>query len=174
MSIIPKGGSGANGLEGTRAGAIGFKVIHIRPDAGNSGNPSNRSHSGTPFYNGPAGSVGTLNIRIFDSANTLVAAGTENIIFPAEVGRQVNISNITTRDDNSVNSNTNFQRVRKNTKLTEISLPRAVSFLMAARTHRNFYYLIISAVMILISFQQEQHYQKKMALHLFLFQVLQI
>jgi hypothetical protein len=128
VSIIPKGGSGANGLEGTRAGAIGFKVIHIRPDAGNSGNPSNRSHSGTPFYNGPAGSVGTLNIRIFDSANTLVAAGTENIIFPAEVGRQVNISNITTRDDNSINSNTNFQRVRKNTKLTEISLPASGIF----------------------------------------------
>jgi len=122
VTVIPRGGVGDNGLTGTRAAAIGFKVIHIRP------NTQNRSHTGTPFYNGPAGSVGTVQVRIYDAANDLQAAGISNIVFPQSTGRQAHLSNIDTRDDNSVNSNTQFQRVVKNTELLATSLPASGTF----------------------------------------------
>lgn len=122
VTVIPRGGIGDNGLTGTRAASIGFKVIHIRP------NTRNRSHSGTPFYNGPAGTVGHVDVRIYDSENALQASGTAEIIFPDSVGRQANLSNLNTRDDNSINSNTQFQRVAKNTELHATSLPASGTF----------------------------------------------
>lgn len=122
VTVIPRGGVDDNGLAGTRAAAIGFKVIHIRPDT------RNRSHSGTPFYNGAAGTIGSVEVSIYDSANVLQAAGMAEIVFPESAGRQANLSNLNTRDDNSINSNTQFQRVAKNTELHATSLPASGTF----------------------------------------------
>lgn len=122
VTVIPRGGAGDKGLIGTRAETIGFKVIHIRP------NTRNRSHSGTPFYNGAAGTIGSVEVSIYDSENVLQAAGTAKIVFPDSVGRQANLSNLNTRDDNSINSNTQFQRVAKNTELHATSLPANGTF----------------------------------------------
>ncbi len=110
------------GLNGTRARALGFKFIHIRPDAGG------QKHETTPFYNGPAGSIGIVYVRIYDGGDDLVAAGSASIIFRARVGAQVHLSNAATRDDNSVVSLTNFQHVSRRTVLDGTSIPAGGSF----------------------------------------------
>lgn len=122
ITITPNGGSGANGLAGTRAAALGFKVVHVRPDS------RNRSHSGTPLYNGLPGRVGTIYVRVYNSSSTVVAAGSTSFRFLPRIGQQVHLSNARTRDDNSVNSNTNFQHVAINTIMDGTIIPSGGSF----------------------------------------------
>ncbi len=86
ITVIPNGGSGANGLEQARANQIGFKVVHIRPRPNTNAGPA-------PFTNGPEGSKGTLKIRIFDAAGKLMEKGKGKIYFPAAVGRVVGATN---------------------------------------------------------------------------------
>jgi hypothetical protein len=110
------------GLNGTRARALGFKVIHIRP------NDRGQKHETTPFYNGPAGSIGTVYVRIYNADNSLVAAGSDRIVFRRQVGTQVHLTNSATRDDNSVVSLTNFQHVASGTVMDGTSIPEGGSF----------------------------------------------
>ena len=125
LTIRPKGGTGANGLENARAAQIGFKVIHIRPANGGPG----------VFRNGPAGSKGEVEVRIFDAQGNLVADGDADIDFPASVGRQIHITNVGLRTGGQGNPNTtnvelveatNFQRVAPNTQL--VNTARGATF----------------------------------------------
>lgn len=110
------------GLNGTRAGALGFKVIHIRP------NDKGQKHETTPFYNGRAGSIGVVYVRIYNADNSLVAAGSDSIRFRRQVGPQAHLTNSATRDDNSVVSLTNFQHVATGTVMDGTSIPEGGSF----------------------------------------------
>ena len=123
--IRPAGGAGKNGLEGARATDIGFKVIHIRPDT------RNRTDSGTPFYNGPAGTVGSIAVRIYDLNGKLKEQGYGDVVFAASVGRQVHISNegIRTRGaPPEVVELIDFQHVAAGTMLTNSTRPAGGSF----------------------------------------------
>lgn len=116
ITISPDGGSGKNGLEGERAKKIGVKIAHVRPRAGIA-----------PFSNGPAGSVGTVAVRIYDATGKLREAGVADVMFrsKADVGPQVAITNIGVATGGAgapqptmeVNENTNFQRVAPNSVL---------------------------------------------------------
>lgn len=128
ITITPDGGSGKNGLEGDRAKKIGVKVAHVRPRAGVS-----------PFTNGPAGSVGTVAVRIYSAKGKLRKAGVGDIIFRTkdDVGPQVAITNNGVRTGGAgapqptmeVNENTNFQRVATNTVLQNTTrLPGTTTF----------------------------------------------
>jgi len=123
--IRPAGGHGKNGLEGTRASEIGFKVIHVRPDS------KNRTDSGTPFYNGPAGTVGSIAVRIYKHSGKLVEQGYADVVFAASVGRQVHISNegIRTRGaPPEVVELIDFQHVAAGTMLSNSTRPAGSSF----------------------------------------------
>jgi len=123
--IRPAGGHGKNGLEGARATDIGFKVIHVRPDS------KNRSDSGTPFYNGPAGTVGSIALRIYNHKGKLKQHGYGDVVFAASVGRQVHITNegIRTRGaPPEVVELIDFQHVTPGTLLSNSSRPAAGSF----------------------------------------------
>jgi len=120
ITISPNGGTGANGLENDRANIVGFKVIHVRPNARSGFGPA-------PFLNGPAGTVGTVDVRIIDAQGKLVESGSVNVKFEASVGRQVHITNagLTTGGQGSPTTttaelveSTNFQRVAPNTSMT--------------------------------------------------------
>ncbi len=110
------------GLNGERARALGFKVIHVRP------NDKGQKHETTPFYNGPAGSVGIIYVRIYDADSALVARGSASVVFRAQVGAQVHLTNAAARDDDSVVSLTNFQRVAPGTVLDGTAIPSGGSF----------------------------------------------
>lgn len=110
--------NGARGLENARAMRIGVKVIHLRPAASGQG-PA-------PFINGPAGSVGTVSVRIYNPDGSVRHAGYEDIVFQPNIGRQVHVTNagLTTASQGSADTltaelieNTDFQRVRPNTAL---------------------------------------------------------
>ena len=118
ITITPNGGNGRNGLEGERAKRIGFKVIHVRPDAGNRiGNSA--------FTNGPEGSVGTVAVRIYDANGHVKEEGFGDVVFAASVGPQVHLTNDQVRDDNSVVSLSNFQHVAPHTALVNTTLDGA-------------------------------------------------
>ncbi|WP_126454513.1 hypothetical protein [Sulfuriflexus mobilis] len=128
ITITPDGGNGKNGLEGERAKKIGVKIAHVRPRAGIA-----------PFSNGPAGSVGTVAVRIYDADGTLREAGVADVMFrsKADVGPQVAITNIGVSTGGAgapqptmeVNENTNFQRVAPNSVLQNTArLPGTTTF----------------------------------------------
>ena len=128
ITITPDGGNGKNGLQGDRAKKIGVKVVHVRPRAGI-----------VPFTNGPAGSIGSVAVRIYDAGGKLREAGVGDIMFrsKADVGPQVAITNIGVRTGGAgapqptmeVNENTNFQRVAPDTQLQNIArLPGTTTF----------------------------------------------
>jgi hypothetical protein len=108
------------GINGTRARALGFKVIHVRP------NDRGQRHTTTPFYNGPAGSVGLVYVRIYDASGGMVAAGSTSISFRPRVGAQAHLTNSGTRDDDSVVSLTNYQHVEGGIEM--INTERVVPF----------------------------------------------
>ena len=116
ITITPKGGAGANGLENARANEIGMKVIHIRP------NP--RTVNGMPYINGDAGDEGEVEVRIYNSANELIAEGEAEVTFRARIGRQVHNTNdgLRTTPGGSPAVETieliDFQRVSPGTELT--------------------------------------------------------
>ncbi len=119
ITITPSGGDDEDGLEQERAEEVGFKVVHIRPRP-NSGGPA-------PFYNGDAGEVGTIEVRIYDAEDEVVESGFGDVVFEASVGRQVHITNagLTTGGQGSpatttaeLVESTVFQRVEPNTALT--------------------------------------------------------
>lgn len=110
------------GLNGTRARALGFKVIHIRP------NDRAPGHDTTPFYNGPAGTIGRVMVRLYNAKNVLVAKGSARIVFRHKNGAQIYLTNGATRDDNSVISLTHFQHVSPNTIMERTSIPEGASF----------------------------------------------
>lgn len=127
ITITPDGGKGKNGLEGDRAKEIGVKVAHVRPRAGIA-----------PFTNGPAGSVGTIAVRIYDAGGKLKEAGVGDVMFRSkdDVGPQVAITNNGVRTGGAgapqptmeVNENTNFQRVVVNTALVNTARLSGTSF----------------------------------------------
>lgn len=110
------------GLNGTRARALGFKIIHLRP------NDRAPRHDTTPFYNGPVGSTGLVNVRLYGEDDVVVAAGSASIVFRRRVGPQVYLTNAATRDDNSPISLTNFQHVLPDTLMEGTSIPAGGAF----------------------------------------------
>jgi len=121
LTIIPNGGNGDNGLEGLRAKKIGFKVIHIRPNPRSGNGPA-------VFVNGSAGMVGTVSVRIYAKDGELKESGYSDIVFQANLGPQVNITNagLTTGGQGSPNTtgaelveSTIFQHVAAETSLVE-------------------------------------------------------
>jgi hypothetical protein len=120
ITVIPNGGSGANGLEQARAREIGFKVVHIRPRPNTNAGPA-------PFTNGPEGTKGVLQIRIFDANGKLLEKGKGEIFFPAALGRVVGPTNAglaTPRQGSPLTvtaeliESVTYQRVAPDTELT--------------------------------------------------------
>jgi len=147
LSIFPNGGDGDHGLEGMRAKNLGFKVIHIRPNPRSGNGPA-------VFVNGPAGSVGTVSVRIYAKDGELKASGYNDVVFQANIGPQVNITNagLTTGSQGSPNTinaelveSTNFQHVLPNTSLTKtmkmipftMGAPYAPRFLLFAESAKQ-------------------------------------
>jgi len=119
ITITPNGGKGRRGLENARANMIGIKVIHLRPNPNSGIGPA-------VFWNGSAGSVGTVILRIYDKNDKLKASGFKDIIFHNNVGRQVHITNAGLTTGAQGNPNTlaaervemvQFQKVAPNTML---------------------------------------------------------
>jgi len=120
LTIVPNGGNGKNGLENGRANEVGMKVIHVRPNARSGFGPA-------PFLNGPAGTVGTLSVKIFDKNGKLKESGSGEVIFQASIGRQIHVTNagLTTGGQGSpatvtaeLVESTNFQQVAPDTSMT--------------------------------------------------------
>jgi hypothetical protein len=130
LTLVPNGGSGDNGLENDRANTIGFKVVHLRPNPNTGSGPA-------PFTNGPAGSKGTVTIRIFDADGNLIESGKKSVRFPDSLGRIVGITNAglatggqgspATIDVETVESVT-FQHVAPNTALANTVRPAGQPF----------------------------------------------
>ncbi len=87
ITIVPNGGSGANGLEQARASEIGFKIVHVRPRPNTNAGPS-------PFTNGREGTKGIIKVRIFAADGKLLEKGKGEVYFPEAVGRVVGPTNI--------------------------------------------------------------------------------
>jgi hypothetical protein len=139
LTITPNGGSGSNGLEGTRANEIGIKAIHILATRGSNTGPS-------PFTNGPAGSEGTTAVRIYDAEDELIESGEASITFRTSVGPQVGAVNfglVTAPPFNAETISTelveatNFQRVGPGTRL--VNTTRGDSFSTGAPYAPSFY-----------------------------------
>ena len=122
ITITPNGGAGDNGLENSRASEIGFKVAHIRP------NP--RTGGPAPYMNGPAGSFGSIKVRVYNANGDVVDSGRKYVRFRSSVGRQVHLTNggLTTGSQGSPNTTTAelvestlYQRVAPGTALTNTS-----------------------------------------------------
>ncbi len=120
ITVTPNGGKGKNGLEQQRAKKIGIKIVHIRPRPGT-------DESTSPFTNGPAGTVGTMNVRIYKANGKLAESGSASITFPASGGQVVGATNVglTTGGQGSPATTTtelvesvNFQHVAPGTLLT--------------------------------------------------------
>lgn len=112
LTVRPNGGNGANGLENARAVEIGVKVIHIRPPANQSG-----ANFVSPFRNGPAGTRGTVSVRIFDANDRLVESGHGSVIFRGRLGPQVYVTNAGLTENVELAESTNFQRVAPGTMM---------------------------------------------------------
>jgi hypothetical protein len=87
ITITPNGGKGRNGLEQKRAKKIGVKVVHIRPRPGT-------DESTSPFTNGPAGTIGTMEVRIYKANGKLAESGSASVAFPASGGQVVGATNV--------------------------------------------------------------------------------
>jgi len=87
VTVTPNGGKGKNGLEQKRAKKIGVKVVHIRPRPGT-------DESTSPFTNGPAGTIGTMDVRIYNAKDKLIESGSASLTFPASVGQVVGPTNV--------------------------------------------------------------------------------
>jgi len=129
ISIVPNGGSGANGLEQERAASIGIKVVHLRPMPNSNAGPS-------AFTNGAAGTKGTVAIRIYDADGNIVEQGSRSLVFPVSVGRQVSVTNAGLATGGQGNPNTvtaelvesvNFQHVAPDSLLINTSRSGAFS-----------------------------------------------
>jgi len=120
LFVTPVAGNGRNGLEGERAREIGIKAIHLRPDT------TNRSVSGTSFFNGPAGTVGSIAVRIVDRRGRVREEGYADVVFEASVGRQVHLTNggLTTRGAPPETVEViDFERVAPNTVVSNTVRP---------------------------------------------------
>lgn len=120
--LKPNAGQGRNGIAGERAREIGAKVIHIRPDPANTAN--------AVFFNGPAGTVGSITLRTYDRHGRLVESGYGDVMFEASVGRQIHLTNIGIASpplspDLELVESSNFQHVAPDTRLenTERTVP---------------------------------------------------
>jgi len=146
ITITPndKNSNNQTGLENARA-ANGFKVIHLRPDPRDGRTDLSRA----PFINGPAGSQGTIYIRIFDADGMVDQYGFIEVEFTKDNGPQVSITNagLTTGAQGSpatesaeVDESVHFQHVAANTELSNTfkstpfsdGAPYALRFLMFA------------------------------------------
>jgi hypothetical protein len=87
ITVTPNGGHRNNGLEGERAKKIGVKVVHIRPRPGT-------DESTSPFTNGPAGTIGTLAVRIYNAKGKIAKKGSASVTFPASGGQVVGVTNV--------------------------------------------------------------------------------
>jgi hypothetical protein len=87
ITVTSNGGKGRNGLEQQRAKKIGVKVVHIRPQPGG-------DESTSPFTNGPAGTIGTMEVRIYSGKGKLIESGSASVTFPASVGQVVGPTNV--------------------------------------------------------------------------------
>ena len=87
ITITPNGGKGRNGLEQKRAKKIGVKVVHIRPRPGT-------DESTSAFTNGPAGTIGTMEVRIYKANGKLAESGSASVTFPASGGQVVGATNV--------------------------------------------------------------------------------
>lgn len=87
ITVRPNGGSGDMGLEGERAQKIGMKGIHITPTFGAPAGPA-------PLQNGPAGSEGTIAVRIYNAAGEMLESGQATLEFPTTLGPQVSPINL--------------------------------------------------------------------------------
>jgi len=87
ITVTPNGGNGKNGLEQKRAKKIGVKVVHIRPRPGT-------DESTSPFTNGPAGTIGTMDVRIYNAKGKLIESGSASVTFPASGGLVVGPTNV--------------------------------------------------------------------------------
>lgn len=125
FTITPKAGAGVNGLAGDRAKKIGFKIIHIRPDP----RGENGSFFNAPYLNGPAGTVGTVSVAIYDIEGMVIESGFGSVMFEEAVGRQVFINNADIGSqalpkpttETSLIESANWQHVSPNTELTKES-----------------------------------------------------
>jgi len=84
ITVIP---NGKDGLENARAEEIGFKIVHVRPRPNTNAGPS-------PFTNGPAGSIGTVEISILNKKGKVVEQGSGSVIFPPSLGRRIGPTNV--------------------------------------------------------------------------------
>ncbi len=80
--VTPNGGEGENGLEGERAAQIGLKTLHILARRGSPEGPA-------PWTNGPAGSEGTVAVRIYDADGSLIESGSGTVTFTGPERRHV-------------------------------------------------------------------------------------
>jgi hypothetical protein len=87
ITVTPNGGKGKNGLEGKRAKKIGVKLVHIRPRP-------NTDESTSAFTNGPAGTIGTLAVRIYKANGKIAKKGSAAAIFPATGGQVAGFTNV--------------------------------------------------------------------------------
>ncbi len=87
ITVTPNGGKGKNGLEQQRAKKIGIKIVHIRPRPGT-------DESTSAFTNGPAGTIGTMDVRIYNSHGKLIKSGSASVTFPASGGQVVGATNV--------------------------------------------------------------------------------
>jgi len=120
ITVTPNGGKGKNGLEQKRAKKIGVKVVHIRPRPGT-------DESTSAFTNGPAGTIGTMDVRIYNAKGKLKQSGSAAVTFPASGGQVVGATNVglATGGQGSPATTTaelvesvNFQHVQPGTILT--------------------------------------------------------
>jgi len=120
ITVTPNGGKGKYGLEQERARRIGIKIVHIRPQPGT-------DESTSAFTNGPAGTIGTMRVRIFKANGKLAESGSASVIFPASAGQVVGATNVglTTRRQGSpattateLVESVNFQHVVPGTVLS--------------------------------------------------------
>jgi len=87
ITVTPNGGKGRNGLDQKRAKKIGVKVVHIRPRPGT-------DESTSAFTNGPAGTIGTMEVRIYKANGKLAESGSASVTFPASGGQVVGVTNV--------------------------------------------------------------------------------
>ncbi len=120
ITVTPNGGKGRKGIEQERARKIGIKVVHIRPQPGGGAGTS-------PFTNGPAGTIGTMDVRIYNANGKLIESGSASVTFPPAVGPVVGPTNVGLATGSQGSPATtatelvesvNFQHVAPGTELT--------------------------------------------------------
>jgi len=139
ITIRPNGGGGDQGIEGERAQKIGIKTIHVTPTFGSPVGPP-------PFQNGPAGSEGTIAVRIYNAEGEMLESGQATLEFPASIGPQISPINIGLVTPMQFSPDvvtefmeaTNYQHVAPNTQLVNTTMgatfsaaqPYALRFLL--------------------------------------------